>query len=332
MGASSLPLAARTRHARILHRTAPLLMIQLTGTFLDEISHDIPSQNWGPDEWARDFDAMHAVGIDTVILIRAGYRKKVTFDSKVLRERVGTLPAYGDLVDLFLHEAERCGMTLFFGTYDAGAYWDDGDYNVEVELNKPFCAEVIARYGHRKAFSGWYISHEISTHNEGMMAVYRDLATHLRRLKDLPILMSPFIKGKHQFGTDALTLDAHAQQWTEVFAALEGHVDICAFQDGNVPLEALPAYLALNRELAAAHGIRSWSNVESFGREVHIKFPPADIRALRFKMEQAAQAGMEKLITFEFSHFLSPNATVFPSARTLHARYAEWLRAQGWNR
>ena len=96
-------------------------MSLITGTFLDEITHDIPSQNWGPDEWRRDFDAMRAVGIDTVILIRAGYRRHATFDSAVLRERMGTFPAYTDLVDLFLTEAERCGMAFYFGTIRLGA-------------------------------------------------------------------------------------------------------------------------------------------------------------------------------------------------------------------
>lgn len=305
-------------------------MVQLTGTFLDEITHDIPSQNWGPDEWAADFASMKAAGIDTVILIRAGYRRRATFDSKVLGARVGTLPAYGDLVDLFLSLAEQNGMTFVFGLYDGGFFWDGEGYEKEAEINRPFVDEVVARYGHRRAFGGWYIPHELSTYDAPMMAVYRDLSAHLRRAKDLPILVSPYIKGVHQFGDGALTLDAHADEWGRTFAALDGLVDICAFQDGNVPLDELPAYLALNRDLAARHGIRSWSNVESFGRDVHIKFPPADYRALRYKMEQAASAGMEKLITFEWSHFLSPHATVFPSARTLHARYMEWLRDQGW--
>ncbi len=297
----------------------------ITGTFLDEITHDLPSQNWGPEEWARDFDAMRASGIDTVILIRAGYRKRATFDSKVLRDKLGTLPAYIDLVDLFLHEAERCGMTFYFGTYDAGALWDDGDYSVEVDINKPFCTEVIERYGHRKAFGGWYISHEIATFNAGMMTVYEALARHLRRLKDVPILMSPYIKGVKQFGGDAITLDEHAAEWAQVFMRLKGHVDIVAFQDGNVALNQLPDYLATNRMLAEEHGIRSWSNCESFGRDTPIKFPPADFRVLRYKMEQAEAAGMEKTITFEFSHFMSPNS-MWESARMLNQRYLEWLQ------
>ena len=46
--------------------------MRITGTFLDEITHDIPSNNWGREEWARDFRVMKAIGIDTVVLIRAG--------------------------------------------------------------------------------------------------------------------------------------------------------------------------------------------------------------------------------------------------------------------
>ena len=29
--------------------------LKLTGTFIDEISHDIPHQNWGEKEWDQDF-------------------------------------------------------------------------------------------------------------------------------------------------------------------------------------------------------------------------------------------------------------------------------------
>ena len=52
--------------------------LRITGTFLDEISHDIPHQNWGEKEWDQDFAYMKAIGIDTVIDIRCGYRKFIT--------------------------------------------------------------------------------------------------------------------------------------------------------------------------------------------------------------------------------------------------------------
>ena len=44
--------------------------LKITGTFLDEISHDIPHQNWGEREWDEDFRLMKAIGIDTVVMIR----------------------------------------------------------------------------------------------------------------------------------------------------------------------------------------------------------------------------------------------------------------------
>lgn len=42
-------------------------MGRITGTFLDEITWDIGSQNWSADDWSRDFEAMAFIGIDTVI-------------------------------------------------------------------------------------------------------------------------------------------------------------------------------------------------------------------------------------------------------------------------
>ena len=42
--------------------------LKITGTFLDEISHDIPHQNWGEREWDADFRYMKSIGIDTVIM------------------------------------------------------------------------------------------------------------------------------------------------------------------------------------------------------------------------------------------------------------------------
>ena len=39
----------------------------ISGTFIDEISHDIPHQNWGRKEWERDFFHMKNMGIDTLM-------------------------------------------------------------------------------------------------------------------------------------------------------------------------------------------------------------------------------------------------------------------------
>ena len=299
--------------------------MKISGTFLDEITHDIPAQNWGPKEWAADFDAMSAAGIDTVILIRAGYQKQATFNSKVLQKKADACPVHLDLVDLFLSEAERCGMNLLFGTYDSGEHWIDGDYDRDLAINKEFCSEVVDRYGDRKAFKGWYLCHEIDTYNPKVMRVYDELSSHLKNLKDGPILISPYIKGVKQFGDKAISLEEHGKEWEKVFREIEGKVDIVAFQDGQVSIEELNDYMSVNQELASRHGIQSWSNVESFDRDMPIKFPPIGFEKLLTKIEAAGKAGVDKLITFEFSHFMSPNSSYF-SARHLYNRYMEWLR------
>ena len=43
-------------------------LLPISGTFLDEITHDIPSQNWSEKQWRREFELYTRIGIDTVII------------------------------------------------------------------------------------------------------------------------------------------------------------------------------------------------------------------------------------------------------------------------
>ena len=134
--------------------------LKITGTFLDEISHDIPHQNWGEREWDSDFRHMKAIGIDTVIMIRSGYRKFITYPSEYLIGK-GCYRPGTDLLDMFLRLADRYGMKFYFGLYDSGHYWDTGDLTLEIDRNRFVVDEVWERYGSRhKSFGGWYISTE----------------------------------------------------------------------------------------------------------------------------------------------------------------------------
>ena len=110
--------------------------MQITGTFLDEISHDIPHQNWGEKDWDKDFAAMKAIGIDTVILIRCGYRRFMTYPSQVLAQREDCYMPPMDLVDLYLTLAEKYDRKFFFGRYDSGQYWCHGMSNAHTEPPK----------------------------------------------------------------------------------------------------------------------------------------------------------------------------------------------------
>jgi hypothetical protein len=315
--------------------------LPLTGTFLDEISHDIPHQNWGPAEWDRDFQSMRAVGIDTVILIRSGHRRWLTYPSSVLISKEGCYRPPLDLVDLFLTLAEKYGMAFYFGTYDSGNYWQAGQYQREIDLNRAAVDEVWATYGSRPAFKGWYLTQEVSRRTQGIISVYATMARHCRSLSGgrLPVLISPYIDGIKAVDSSTSTLakkegvglGAHEREWDEIMAGISGAVDIVAFQDGHVDFHELSDYMALNQALARRHGLRCWTNAETFDRDMPIKFLPIKWEKLLMKLRAGAKAGVEKAITFEYSHFMSPNSC-YLQARHLSDRYREHFglaRGQG---
>jgi len=299
----------------------------ITGTFIDEITHDIPSQNWGVEAWAREFDTFVEAGIDTVVMIRTGYRDRLACPSSVLEERLPTLPVHVDLVELFLGLAGERGIGLYFGLYDSGYYWHRNDWTVEVDINRAYLREMYDRYGANPAFTGWYLPHETTDSGLRIIDINTALATEIRGVSDLPILVSPFFQGRADAAlgdhSRPRTAEEHRRAWSEIFGRYAGLVDYCAFQDGSADLDRLRDLTAATAEEAGRHGIRLWSNLESFDRDMPIKFPPIDWRKLAHKLD-VVQPYVEKVITFEFSHFLSPNST-WESARNLYQRYLEHL-------
>jgi len=95
-----------------------------------------------------------------------------------------------------------------------------------------------------------------------------------------------------------------------------------AFQDGHVDYDELEKYLDVNKKLADAYGMQSWTNIESFDRDMPIKFLPIKFEKLLLKMQAAKKAGCQKAITFEFSHFMSPQSA-YVQAGHLFNRYME---------
>ena len=306
--------------------------MKITGTFLDEITYDIPSQNWGREEWDNDFLAMKAVGIDTVILIRCGLRRWMTYPSAVLAKAQQCHAPSADLVRLFLDLAEKHGMAFYFGTYDSAQYWCSGQHQQELDLNKRVVEEAWKRYGNSPAFKGWYLTQEVSRNVHGIVDIYAELGRFCKSVAKLPVLISPFIEGckaVDQFSSQLLRADGispqqHEKEWNEIMAGIRGAVDIVAFQDGHMDFGELDDFLVVNKTLADRHGLQCWTNSETFDRDMPIKFLPIKWEKLRFKLEAARRAGYENAITFEFSHFLSPNSC-YPQAHGLYKRYREYL-------
>ena len=308
------------------------MSIRIKATFLDEISSDIPHQNWGRKEWDRDFAAMKAIGIDTVIMIRSGLEKFITYPSKILIGEFGCYEPPVDLVDLFLDLAEKYDMRYFFGTYALrhNGHYRDVDLDARWDVERRLLDEVWSRYGHRKAFKGWYLSKEISGRDE---AIVREFLRYSRYCKEisgnLPTLISPGMLGRKAWmpnepGAHDLDFEDHERTWDRIMKTVAGSVDIIAFQDGHVTYEEIGPAMLLNKRLADKYGIELWTNSESFDRDMPIRFLPIKWEKLLLKLKAAERAGVTRALTFEFSHFMSPNS-MYPSAHHLYDRYREYL-------
>ena len=309
--------------------------MKITGTFIDEISHDIPHQNWGKKEWDADFGHMKAIGIDTVILIRSGYRRFLTYPSPWLQQHLGCYEPPVDLVELFLQLADKYHMTFYFGLYDSGKYWDTGNMQYEIDTNRYVIDEVWARYGHYQSFGGWYLSMEISRKTKGAASAFRTLGMQCKDVSGgLPTFISPWIDGKKAVlaaspsltKAEGVSLHEHEQEWGAIFTEIRGAVDAVAFQDGHVDYHELEDFFAVNKKLADTHGMACWTNAESFDRDMPIKFLPIKFEKLRLKLEAARKAGYDKAITFEFSHFMSPQSA-YLQAGHLYNRYQEYINS-----
>lgn len=307
--------------------------LPITGAFLDEISHDIPHQNWGLAEWNQDFRHMKAIGIDTVIMIRSGYRKFITFPSEYLLNKGCYMPSV-DLLDMFLTLADKYDMKFYFGLYDSGKYWDTGDMSHEVEDNKYVIDEVWEKYGSKHpSFGGWYISGEISRATKGAIDSFHTMGKQCKDVSGgLPTFISPWIDGKKAVAAagsslskeDGVSVEAHEREWNEIFDGIHDVVDACAFQDGHIDYDELDAFFTVNKKLADKYGMQCWTNAESFDRDMPIKFFPIKFDKLRMKLEAAKRAGYDKAITFEFSHFMSPQSA-YLQAGHLYDRYCQYF-------
>jgi hypothetical protein len=236
-----------------------------------------------------------------------------------------------DLLEMYLQLAEQFGMQFYFGLYDSGKYWDTGNMQHEIDANHFVIEEVWKKYGHYKAFNGWYLSMEISRKTKGAIEAFNALGKQCKAVSNnLPTLISPWIDGKKAVmaasgqlsKADAVSLHEHEQEWNEIFDGIQHAVDAVAFQDGHIDYHELEDFFRVNKQLADKYKLQCWTNAESFDRDMPIKFLPIKWEKLRMKLAAAARAGYAKGITFEFSHFMSPQS-MYPSAGHLYNRYRE---------
>lgn len=290
----------------------------ITGTFIDEITYDIPSSNWTKRQWRRDLDNMQNIGIDTLVFIRGGFNGRTVYPSRYF----GT-EYTDDFAGFIMQEAADRNMDVYMGLYISTLDWSGGNAAGEIAHNRHFIDEVYGRYHGIPSFKGWYIPQEVSRDELNITEVMRGLS-YLCKEKDqsMPVLISPYF---HTHVTDGdFTVEQHREAWHSIFDRCAEQIDVCAFQDGSAPIESMADYLRVTKELCDEFGIRHWVNTETFERDVRKMYYPIPFDILKRKLEMHKEYA-EKVITFEFSHFLSPQS-IYPSARNLNRLYKDYYK------
>lgn len=292
----------------------------ITATFLDGICCDIPSQNWGPSEWARQFDVFRDMGMDSVMIIRVGWSFMSMFKSKVLKTDVYDAD---DRVALFLDEARRTGLRLYMGMHDTYKCWRQFDWEGEVSINIELIDELMERYGKHPAFYGWYVSHEPGL-DSLPWNIWNPLIAKIRKVSPRkPVLLSPRFEGRKWDPDNPRPPKSYAHMFDDAMSHMTQKIDAAAFMDGHPAFGELREYVSLMKPVMDKHGIAYWSNLETFDRDMPIRFPPIDWNKMRMKLE-LVQPYVSKVMTFEAPHFLSPYS-MWESGRMLYRRYMEYL-------
>ena len=296
----------------------------ITGTFVDGLASDIPSNNWNAEQWNKQFENFKATGIDTAIIIRTGWNDSAMYKSDVMKT---TMYEDDDLVEIMLKAAERVGVDLYIGLYDTHKYWRLNDWANEIAVNLELVHELKERYSGFKAFKGWYMSHEGSMHYH-QTKIWKPLVQEIKKFDtERPVIVSPRYHGR-KFSPDApITPEIHAQHFDYVLEEMEGLIDAYAFMDGHVDFNELESFVKATHEVFKKHGVAYWSNLETFDRDIPWRFPPIEWMKMKHKLE-VVQPYVEKIITFEAPHFLSPYS-MFPSAANLYQRYIEYIGKKG---
>ena len=182
---------------------------------------------------------------------------------------------------------------------------------------------------HRAAFKGWYLSTEISRKTKGAIEAFSNLGKMCKEIsQNLPVFISPWIDGKKAVMAasstltkeESVSLQEHESEWNEIFQGIHQNIDAVAFQDGHIDYHELEDFFSVNKKLATKYNLACWTNAESFDRDMPIKFLPIKFEKLKLKLEAARKAGFHKAITFEFSHFMSPQSS-YIQAHHLYNRY-----------
>lgn len=278
----------------------------LDGAFIqfDHSNAINPKTRLGKEEWEEVLDAMRQAGIRIVILQRLRHDDKTYMTES------------DDPTTVILQYADTHNMQVFIGLRSPSSDWDQDVFQNEPiimeerQKSLDLIKEVAGRYGRYSAFTGWYLSHEISNElgwysNPALLyEFFGGIRNSCVQTLNKPVAHSPYFTGsfKEEF---SLSYGAFLD---------ETHINIVMLQDGigrESPLFLSDSivgnmtFLAEFSMLCKNRNVEVWSNVESFTRVDDNTFAPTEINRLSLQIGSAAPF-VRRLVTFDFFHYMNP--------------------------
>lgn len=296
----------------------------VTGAFIQFSEESVKSSaSW----WKKQLSAMSAIGIDTVIVQYAASNERYYYPSKE-GEKVSDA---SDAIQCVLDAAQQSRIAVYLGLHMDHHFWSN-KFDVEVRLkhNEAILDELYSLYGNHVSLKGWYIPEEIDDlvakkdYAEDLLKYFGRLSERAHKQTRLPVVISPF------FGRDVDP--AEYACWWDSTGLPAINIDILALQDGvgthrNSVAQAISVYKAL-APVARKHGVKFWANNESFDQthgwpvdEQHWAAVPAAFPSFLSQVK-ATSPHVEKSITFEFTHYLDPDAS--ERAKELYRAYRDY--------
>ena len=309
----------------------------ITGTFVSCVfgNNDTGINNWGLEEWENEFKLYKKLGIDTIIIIRCEETRNGIHTSG-LDPRSTTWKEDSNLIAMFFRLCEKYKLKLYIGGTQSLDNLYKGYWQKEVEESKIFFEKMFEMFGHYKCFHGLYCTVEALPWHFNFCDIAIGIVDEAHKLApEKKKIFSPGLYPLNGYMT-TYSLKDFSKIYGDMLQAMSSKLDYCAWQDkeyipachmGEIQNTDHDEWLAVAKDITNKAKIDFWVNIETFQRASVLteqaEYRQVDYRCLAAKLQTASKVA-DKLITYEFSTCMSPNAEWGSSERLLK-RYLEMI-------
>ena len=313
----------RSLNVDLLQNTRPAVQnkLKLEGGFIEfwgGMLTDESFKSLGACAWRQVLQAMRDLKMDTVVIKRTqvddtDFTRQSTDLTRIVLDYAGLNPKMN--VYIGLRNTSVWNPTAF-----RNSTWRESEKKKNIDLVR----KVWSAYGTDESFAGWYISQEIGNEPDwynqlaDLRDYYRSICGECKRLAShKPVLLSPYYNPYPTPGNSFLPANHFAEEYGRFLDQLkDGNrylVDTIMLQDSVGERRILEPdlvnvvvpYFNAFAKICSVRKLRLWGNIESFNNRGGNQLFPTEARRLSAQIKVIPNT-VEKLITFDFFHFMNP--------------------------